>query len=59
MINVESSFVEEIGFENGLLRVVLKSGTYDFCNVPESVYYEFLNSSSKGEFFNEYFWKMI
>lgn len=53
MIKVDSSFVREIGFEEGVLEVVLENGTYSFCNVPESLYKDFLNARSKGSFFNE------
>lgn len=30
------------------------SGTYDYYNVPNSVYCNFLEASSKGRFFNDF-----
>jgi hypothetical protein len=57
---VESSNIEAVGFgpdegkDHGVLRVQFKSGKqYEYDNVPESVYQDFLTAFSPGRFFNE------
>lgn len=46
---VSSSNVACIGFENGVLRVQFHNGyVYEYYNVPESVYKDFLHAPSKG-----------
>lgn len=48
---VSSSNVACIGFENGVLRVQFHNGyVYEYYNVPESVYKDFLHAPSKGQF---------
>ena len=36
------------------MQIKFRSGTrvYDFCNVPESLFYEFINASSHGDFYH-------
>ena len=54
--SVDSSFISEIDYHEKLfiLDVKLKNGrTYSYRDVPKRVYNAFLNSDSKGEFFNK------
>ena len=53
--DVQSSFIKAIAYYEPLklLEVKMKNGkTYTFGDVPESVYEEFMQSPSKGAFFN-------
>ena len=53
---VRSSLIRSIGYDLGssILEVELLGGsTYDYFDVPYSVFVEFLEADSKGEFFNE------
>jgi len=51
---VDSSNIDEIGWEEGTLRVVFKNGaTYDYTTVPESVYLDMCDSQSPGRFLNQ------
>lgn len=48
----ESSFIKDVRWYEGLLYVTLKSGMiYEFEDVPESVYTDFIAASSLGKFF--------
>ena len=51
---VESSFVEAVGYDSDTndLYVTLSHGSYVYHGVPESVFHNFLEASSKGRFFN-------
>lgn len=53
LVNVESSFIGGIGFQEGVLLVQMKKGggLYAYTGVPEDVYNAFLESLSKGDFF--------
>ena len=54
-VSVDSSFISEVSYYAPLkiLDVRMKSGKiYSFINVPKSTYTRFMNSQSKGEFFN-------
>lgn len=54
-IPVESSNIDEIGYDAGSMTVEVlfkKSGLYQYFDVPENVFAEFLQSESKGKFFN-------
>ena len=53
-VEVQSSNVVSIGYENNNLYVNYKSDTYKYENVDQSVYESLLNSESKGRFMNEY-----
>jgi len=49
---VESSNISQIGFEAGLLEVTFNSGsTYQYFDVDEKLFEDFLNADSKGKFF--------
>ncbi len=51
---VNSTAIAQIEWENGTLSIWFhESGRYDHPGVPESVYEAFLNSRSKGMFYND------
>jgi hypothetical protein len=53
--SVESSWIDAVAYFEpmGGLDVRLKNGkTYGFIGVPKQVYDDFMESTSKGEFFN-------
>ena len=51
MHGVESSNIESIGYDEGNLYVKFHNGgTYQYSNVPEDIYFQFLNAESKGKF---------
>lgn len=57
MISVSSSDIVAIGYEpsTATLRVKFISGdVYDYFNVPETVYKEFLQAPSHGKFLHAY-----
>lgn len=54
-VPVNSSFIEALAYYNmaGVLEVKLKNGkVYTFIGVPQNIYESFLESPSKGAFFN-------
>jgi len=51
-IEVDSSFVEAIAYNDDGLYVTLSHGSYLYNGVPEQVFEDFKNASSKGQFFN-------
>jgi hypothetical protein len=54
-IRVKSSNIHSIGYdrEAKVLQVEFLNGSvYQYCNVPEFVYQELMQASSKGKFFN-------
>lgn len=56
MIPVASSNLSSVGYDpiTKTLRIAFHSGTYDYYNVPESVYEGLLNAGSKGEYHAAY-----
>jgi hypothetical protein len=52
---VKSKFIKEIGYDRDIkhLRVKIGDKHYDHFDVPEEVYVRFLNSESKGRFYNK------
>ncbi|WP_295363413.1 KTSC domain-containing protein [uncultured Pseudoramibacter sp.] len=56
MISVTSSNIVAVGYDSQrrTLRVQFHNGTYDYDNVPESVYYALLNAPSKGKHFSRF-----
>jgi len=55
-VAVISTHIADISYneDENLLIVTWKNGRrYEYTNVPKGVYEEFLNSSSRGEFFNK------
>jgi KTSC domain len=56
MIEVESSNIEAMGWSAGVCQVDFLSGSrYQYFEVPEWVYQDFLEAGSKGRFLNEVF----
>ena len=53
---VSSTAIGRIEWEDGMLTIWLKNNStgYDSPDVPRAVYEDFLNASSKGEFFNDH-----
>lgn len=49
---VSSSNISAIGYESSTrtLRIQFHSGTYDYYDVPESVYQELMSASSHGKY---------
>ena len=53
-VNVESSNISRIGYENGELFVEFKGGsTYKYINVPQEVFINMINADSKGRYLTE------
>jgi hypothetical protein len=51
MHQVESSNIDSIGWEDDILEVTFLSGsTYEYYDVPEEVFEEMLDASSKGQY---------
>lgn len=54
---VESSLIRAVAYDapSSILRVelVADGGTYDYYDVPLSVYLEFLEANSRGAYFND------
>lgn len=54
LVNVNSSNIKSIGYENNTLVVKFNTGSiYWYSNVPQNVYEELLNAPSKGHYLNE------
>jgi len=55
LIPVSSSNVASIGYENSILEVHFHSGSiYQYLHVPETVFNDFLQASSKGSFVHQH-----
>lgn len=55
MIPVNSSNLSAVGYEGNTPRILFHSGwMYDYTGVPEDVYNNLLNASSKGSYHAEY-----
>lgn len=57
MIKVNSSAITAIGYDSRNLHMQIEfdqGDIYSFCNVPETVYISFLESHSKGSYYNRY-----
>jgi len=55
MINVSSSNVSAIGYEDGVIQVRFKNGSvYQYFGCSEGLFQSFLNASSKGRFMHQY-----
>lgn len=51
-VEAESSFINQIAYEDGKLYVKFKGGdVVIYSDVPEKTYKDFLKSASKGKFF--------
>ena len=57
MIRVSSSAISAIGYDPATQRMKIRftsGSTYDFCRVPEHVFTGFLQSSSKGSYYDRH-----
>ena len=55
MISVSSSNLDSVGYENHTLYVRFKNGSlYSYSGVPEYVYNELMDASSKGHYLATY-----
>ena len=55
MIPVDSSNLESVGYENGILYITFHhGGTYCYYDVPEYVYRELMSADSHGKYFHAY-----
>ncbi len=55
MISVSSSNLDSVGYENSTLYVRFKNGSlYSYSGVPEYVYNELMDASSKGHYLATY-----
>jgi KTSC domain len=56
MIEVESSNIAAIGYRSGVCQVDFHSGSrYQYFEVPDVIYHDFLAADSKGRYLNEVF----
>ena len=56
MISVSSSAISDIGYDKNTkqMKITFKQGkTYDYCNVPESIFNAFLNATSIGIYYDQ------
>lgn len=52
---VKSSNIKSVGFDNNTLEIEFHSGgIYQYFDVPTEVYHLFMNSSSKGRYFDQF-----
>ncbi|MCV6575026.1 MAG: KTSC domain-containing protein [Cohaesibacter sp.] len=51
---INSSAINRIEWEDGVLSIWFKTGRYDYPGVPLNVYKDFLASDSQGKFYNLY-----
>lgn len=57
MIPVSSSAITAIGYDAETMRMRVRftqGHAYDFCRVPAEIFQAFLNSYSKGGFYNDH-----
>lgn len=56
LISVSSSAIAEVDYQNGTLAVKFHENpkTYELPNVPPSLFLEFINAPSLGEFWNRH-----
>ena len=57
MIKVKSSAIDEVGYNPLTKQMKIKFSKiniiYEFCNVPETIYLEFMQSNSKGIYYHD------
>lgn len=54
MIEVSSSDIYSVGYENGILYICFnKGGIYAYHDVPQNVYFDLIHAPSKGKFFHQ------
>lgn len=55
MVRVDSSVIRAVGYSGGRLVIEFHSGrTYEYHNVPYSVFVGLINASSAGAYYNAY-----
>jgi len=56
MIPVNSRAIRAVGYDGSTMSIQFHGNTkiYDFPGVPYSVYEEFMNADSKGDYYNLY-----
>ena len=56
MVPVSSSNISAVGYDSVNRRLVIQffSGTYEYTNVPESVYTGLISASSKGRYHDQF-----
>ena len=55
MIEVASSTIRAIGYHGGTMTIEFRSGrVYDYPDFSYSVFEDFINATSKGEFYNQH-----
>lgn len=54
-LEVDSSNIDSIGYdeETQTLEIEFRVGIYQYEDVPQYVYYDFINADSKGRFFHQ------
>lgn len=53
LVEVVSSNVKKIGYENGKLYVLYSGGLYEYDGVTKEIYEELLASESKGKYISQ------
>ena len=57
MVKVKSSNLDAVGYDrkSGVLRILFREGAmYDYHAVPQKIYNQLMEASSKGAFFQEH-----
>ncbi|MEP7245275.1 MAG: KTSC domain-containing protein [Gammaproteobacteria bacterium] len=57
MIRVSSSAIAAVGYDTSVrrMKITFQQGhTYDFCNVPATVFEGLMRAASKGSYYNEH-----
>lgn len=54
-LEVDSSSIDTVGYdeETQILEIEFRVGVYQYEDVPEYIYHDFMNADSKGRFFHE------
>ncbi|MDR1207069.1 MAG: KTSC domain-containing protein [Rickettsiales bacterium] len=56
---VQSSNIKSVGFDSNILEIEFHSGgIYQYFDVPTDVYHLFMNTPSKGKFFDQFIKKI-
>jgi hypothetical protein len=57
MIPVSSSAISAIGYDSDTQKMKIKfvqNRTYEYCHVPAQIFNDFLKTSSKGRYYDNY-----
>lgn len=53
-MQVDSTHIADVDWTDGVLRIrFIKGGEYEYADVPEGLFMEFINAPSKSEFFRQ------